>query len=92
VAGVGYAEVVDENKRGEGEDGKVSGYGWRMFADMKVFLDGGRNPFVDVGGRDGGDNKEKEVLREFLTLLAACRTVIPEVKDVKTKFQASSRD
>jgi phospholipid-transporting ATPase len=35
---------------------------------------------------------EREVLNDFLTLLAVCHTVIPEVKDGKTIYQASSPD
>jgi phospholipid-transporting ATPase len=86
VAGYAYADVVDENKRGEGEDGSD---GWRTFAEMRDILEG--NPFV--GTSDGGGvGREKEVLREFLTLLAVCHTVIPEVKDGKTIYQASSPD
>ena len=95
VAGYAYAEVVDESKRG-GEDGKD---GWRTFGEMKMLLeDGGSlNPFVDApapaDGMIGADEvREKEVLKEFMTLLAVCHTVIPEVRDGKTVYQASSPD
>ena len=90
IAGYAYAEVVDENKRGEGEDGKD---GWRTFAELRSILDDkGANPFVDAPEGVGESSREKEVLREFLTLLAVCHTVIPEVKDGKTVYQASSPD
>ncbi|KII95736.1 hypothetical protein PLICRDRAFT_98979 [Plicaturopsis crispa FD-325 SS-3] len=88
VGGVAYADTVDDSKKGEDNDGKDS---WRTFAEMKSFLDSGLNPFVDVA-QDSGPSKEKEVLQEFLTLLAVCHTVIPEVRDGKTIFQASSPD
>lgn len=32
------------------------------------------------------------IIREFLTLLSTCHTVIPEIKDKKTVYQASSPD
>jgi len=100
VAGVGYADVVDESRRGDvGEEGEGQGKeGWRTFEEMRSFLQGA-DPFMDVppsyspvGGGGDGREKEKEVLREFLTLLAVCHTVIPEVKDGKTIYQASSPD
>ena len=82
IAGVAYAEVVDENKRGDGEGSD----GWKTFDEMQQILAGpGSDPFQD---RD----RDKEVLKEFLTLLAVCHTVIPEVKDGKTVYQASSPD
>lgn len=91
IAGVAYAEVVDENRRGEGEDGKEDG--WRTFAEMRAFLDNtGQNPFLSPGIGPSPGDQEKEVLREFLTLLAICHTVIPEVRDGKTIYQASSPD
>ncbi|EMD33044.1 aminophospholipid-transporting P-type ATPase [Gelatoporia subvermispora B] len=84
IGGVAYADVVDESRRGE--DGKD---GWRTFAEMKTLLGGGQNPFVDFGA-DG--NGEAEVVHEFLTLLAVCHTVIPELHDGKMRYQASSPD
>lgn len=88
IGGVAYADVVDENKREDGEDGKE---GWRTFAEMRELLDQSvSDPFQD-GGSSPAD-QQKEVLREFLTLLAVCHTVIPEVKDGKTIYQASSPD
>ena len=88
IAGVAYADVVDESKRGEGEDGRD---GWRTFAEMKSILEDGANPFVDVGTASSA-NKEREVINEFLTLLSVCHTVIPENKDGKMHYQASSPD
>ncbi|EKM53518.1 uncharacterized protein PHACADRAFT_259936 [Phanerochaete carnosa HHB-10118-sp] len=84
IAGVGYADVVDESKRDE--DGKD---GWRTFAEMKTLLEGGSNPFVDVSPSPGS---EREIVDEFLTLLAVCHTVIPENRDGKIHYQASSPD
>lgn len=89
VAGTAYADVVDETKRGDGDEGAD---GWKTFAEMKSFLDdGGSNPFADSGSGSEED-REREVLKEFLTLLAVCHTVIPEVRDGKTVYQASSPD
>lgn len=88
IAGVAYADAVDENKRGdEGKDG------WRTFDELRTTLDGGNgeNPFVDLSG-DGENSKDKAVAVEFLRLLAVCHTVIPEIKDGKTCYQASSPD
>lgn len=88
IAGVAYADVVDENKR-EGEDGKD---GWKTFAEMRTLLDESTNPFADGRSTGTSADQEKEVVREFLTLLAVCHTVIPEIKDGKTIYQASSPD
>ncbi|OCH92040.1 calcium transporting ATPase [Obba rivulosa] len=84
IGGVAYADVVDESRRGE--DGKE---GWRTFAEMKALLGGGQNPFIDFGA---GGSGEAEVVHEFLTLLAVCHTVIPEIHDGKMRYQASSPD
>lgn len=92
IAGVAYADVVDESKRGEEGESQD---GWKTFAEMGALLQESANPFVDVA--DSGSNmasgsQEKEVIKEFLTLLAVCHTVIPEVKDGKLVYQASSPD
>jgi len=87
IAGVVYADTVDETKRGDEEDSKD---GWKTFSELKTFLDAGSNPFVDTG--PGQNDKEREVMKEFLTLLAVCHTVIPEVRDDKMHYQASSPD
>ena len=86
IAGVAYADVVDESKR-EGEDGKD---GWRTFAEMRAILEGSGNPFKDSSS--ASSSTEREVINEFLTLLAVCHTVIPEVRDGKMHYQASSPD
>jgi phospholipid-transporting ATPase len=94
IGGIAFADVVDENKRGDGEDGKESD-GWRTFDEMKALLDepsnSSANPFLDNVAPSDRD-RHREVVREFLTLLAVCHTVIPEVKDGKTVYQASSPD
>ena len=57
----------------------------------KVF----KNPFdADAIAMSDGTAvlREREVAHEFMTLLAVCHTVIPEVRDGKTHYQASSPD
>ncbi|TFK44439.1 calcium transporting ATPase [Crucibulum laeve] len=91
IAGVAYADVVEDGKR-EGEDGKE---GWRTFAEMAALLNTSSNPFLDAGSTSNAAaaaEQEKETIQEFLTLLAVCHTVIPEVRDGKTVYQASSPD
>ncbi|KAH8109002.1 calcium transporting ATPase [Phellopilus nigrolimitatus] len=94
VAGVPYADSVDDHKRGGSEEeGKE---GWRSFAELRAVLEGGGggagNPFVDLS-EQGEGMREQHVAVEFLRLLAVCHTVIPEVKDDgKIKYQASSPD
>ncbi|KAH7883148.1 Ca-transporting ATPase [Phlebopus sp. FC_14] len=93
VCGVAWADVVDENKRGE--DGKD---GWRTFDELRALLQGSsssissgtRNPFHATLDRD--QDRDREYAREFMVLLAVCHTVIPEVKGEKTHYQASSPD
>ncbi|KAJ3733837.1 calcium transporting ATPase [Lentinula guzmanii] len=95
IAGTAYADVVDENRRGDGEDGKDNGDAWKTFAEMKAMLEENSNPFVDPsssGSSISDADREKEIVREFLTLLAVCHTVIPEEKDGKLHYQASSPD
>ncbi|KAF8973169.1 calcium transporting ATPase [Flammula alnicola] len=92
IAGTAYADVVDETKR-DGEEGQG---GWKTFAEMRDFLNVTSDPFADEPSSSSttlliGD-REKEVIREFLTLLAVCHTVIPEVQDGKMVYQASSPD
>lgn len=81
IAGTAYSETVDENKRGENGEAQ----GWKTFNEMRAILDGPGSPFDN-------ETSERAQLREFLTLLAVCHTVIPEVVDGKTIFQASSPD
>jgi phospholipid-transporting ATPase len=86
IAGVAYAEKRSDD----------TPEGVRTFAEMSTLVNGGSMqdnlvPGFAVGG--GGDEaKEREVVKEFLTLLAVCHTVIPEVKGDKIKYQASSPD
>jgi len=79
IAGIEYADVVEDAKRGErGPDGSYIN-GQRTFEELRSKLD--------------ETDREAEVRREFLTLLAVCHTVIPEVKDDgKMVYQASSPD
>ncbi|KAF8629398.1 hypothetical protein AX15_003453 [Amanita polypyramis BW_CC] len=91
IGGVVYADVVDETKR-DGEDGKE---GWRTFDELKAFLNDDTNPFQAIPSSSStgpADMQHREVINEFLNLLAVCHTVIPEVRDGKTIFQASSPD
>jgi phospholipid-transporting ATPase len=91
IAGVAYAEVVDDSRR-EDEDDKAGG--WRTFAEMEALLgSGSQNPFADSSLISPvGETSEKQTIQEFLTLLAVCHTVIPEIKDGKMTYQASSPD
>lgn len=88
IAGVAYADVVEESQRGEGDDGKD---GWRTFAEMAALLGGTQNPFSDFPAETDSMG-QREVVHEFLALLAVCHTVIPENRDGKLHYQASSPD
>lgn len=88
IAGIAFAEKVDEAKRDD-EGGKP---GWKTFKELQKILAGDMNPFETSPTQPIVDGREKEVIREFLTLLAVCHTVIPEVKDGKMVYQASSPD
>ncbi|KAF8514608.1 aminophospholipid-transporting P-type ATPase [Gautieria morchelliformis] len=79
IAGVSYAEQLDESKDEE-EPGRHA-----TFKQLRAMMAGGGDPFADSG-------REREIGREFLTLLAVCHTVIPEVKNGKMVYQASSPD
>ena len=70
----------------DGDDDKEA---WHSFDELRALASGAQNPFVDVGGSAGS---EREVANEFLTLLAGCHTVIPEVHEGKMRYQASSPD
>jgi len=90
IAGTAYADVVDEAKR-DGDDGR----GWKSFAEMRDYLNANANPFLDQPSSSSSviaGDKEREIIKEFLTLLAVCHTVIPEVQDGKIVYQASSPD
>ncbi|KAG8908110.1 hypothetical protein FRC00_011425, partial [Tulasnella sp. 408] len=87
VAGVMYAETSGEADNDEGSEAK------RTFDELKVIAgvsSGSRS--LDSGGAGSGGGKESLVVKEFLTLLAVCHTVIPEVKGEKIVYQASSPD
>ena len=94
IAGVAYAETVDDSKRADaeliGSGGQGEQDGWKTFKEMTSILDGSSNPFSDPSG--SGRSRERDVIYEFLTLLAVCHTVIPEMKDGKLRYQASSPD
>ncbi|MBW0469719.1 hypothetical protein O181_009434 [Austropuccinia psidii MF-1] len=49
-------------------------------------------PFVDINSALNQKNERSKVIVEFLTLLSTCHTVIPEEKDGKIIYQASSPD
>jgi phospholipid-transporting ATPase len=57
-----------------------------------------KNPFeaqaiaMSAGPLGAAGLREREVAHEFMALLAVCHTVIPEVRDGKTHYQASSPD
>jgi phospholipid-transporting ATPase len=85
IAGVAYAAEVDDARREEVEDRDA----WRTFDEMRALLEPG-NPFA--GKKVVGTQKGREMIREFLTLLAVCHTVIPQFKDEKLVYQASSPD
>jgi phospholipid-transporting ATPase len=81
IAGVEYADVVEDAKRGErGPDGNYIG-GQQNFEELRRQL----------GSRQEEDGAG-EVRREFMRMLAVCHTVIPEVKDGQMIYQASSPD
>lgn len=92
VAGAEYAEQRDDD----------SPEGLRTFSEMRDLINGG-SPFSDPGASanlaDGLVSSstrdiavEREIVKEFLTIIAVCHTVIPEVKDEKIVYQASSPD
>jgi phospholipid-transporting ATPase len=82
IGGVAYADAVDEARREEANGGP-----WRTFKELQSLLVGSDRP------SSSDSAVEREVLREFLSLLAVCHTVIPEVKDDgRVEYQASSPD
>lgn len=105
IGGVMYAEEVDESRKAVVElDGESVRENWRTFEDLRRVLEGtgtsakvSKNPFeAEVmamsGSAGAAELREREVAHEFMVLLAVCHTVIPEVRDGKTHFQASSPD
>jgi phospholipid-transporting ATPase len=88
IAGFAYAAEVDDARREEADGDDA----WRTFVEMRALLETG-NPYVNSGRKKVvGTQKEREMIREFLTLLAVCHTVIPEFKNEKMVYQASSPD
>ncbi|KAJ3402326.1 hypothetical protein HDU80_005192 [Chytriomyces hyalinus] len=81
IAGIGYAEVVPDEKRARvDENGKESG-GHFEFRRLLMNLD--------------NKHATASVIHEFLTLLSVCHTVIPETTEEepdKIVYQASSPD
>ena len=67
IAGVRYADAVDDASKGEVLE----------FTELKLNTTNG-----EMG----------HVIIEFLKLLSTCHTVIPETKNGKTVYQASSPD
>ncbi|KAG8926721.1 hypothetical protein FRC02_008713 [Tulasnella sp. 418] len=83
IAGARYSETGADSSADD-----ESGEGTRTFADLKGLAGTDGN-----GGYSGaGGGKEALVVKEFLTLLAVCHTVIPERKGDKIVYQASSPD
>lgn len=91
IAGVMYAEAGSE---GESSNDEGGGERRRTFDELRAIsgADGGSGAMRSL--RDGTvpDAREVAVVKEFLTLLAVCHTVIPEVKNDKIVYQASSPD
>lgn len=81
IGGTSYSETLDESKAEENETTKTAGGipSHLTFAQLRELL---ADPFSDASA----------VAREFMTLLAVCHTVIPEIKDGKMVYQASSPD
>jgi phospholipid-transporting ATPase len=52
----------------------------------------GQQNFSELQRRAGQNDGEGAVIRQFLTMLSVCHTVIPEAKGEKIIFQASSPD
>jgi phospholipid-transporting ATPase len=77
VAGVAYTDMPDEAHEGT-----------RTFDDLRALAGGGANPFADRASASA----ERDAVHEFLVLLSVCHTVIPEVRDGKLHYQASSPD
>ncbi len=67
IAGVRYADNVDDARKGEIQD----------FTELRL----------NTSNADTG-----HLIIEFMTLLATCHTVIPENKQGKIVYQASSPD
>lgn len=103
IGGVAYAEEVDESRKAGAErDGEGVKESWRTFDELRRVLEGtgtstsgkaSKNPFEAMAVSGGAAVlRDREVAHEFMVLLAVCHTVIPEVRDGKTHYQASSPD
>lgn len=80
IAGISYSEKLDESKAEGSETAKTTGgTPYSTFTQLRALL---ADPFSDTSA----------VAREYMTLLAVCHTVIPEVKEGKMVYQASSPD
>ncbi|CAR27725.1 hypothetical protein ZYGR_0N02110 [Zygosaccharomyces rouxii] len=78
IAGRCYIETIPEDKNATFEDGVEVGY--RKFEDLQERL-------------NDSTNDEAPLIENFLTLLATCHTVIPEIQtDGSIKYQAASPD
>ncbi|KAG9018263.1 hypothetical protein FRB90_011717 [Tulasnella sp. 427] len=87
IAGVMYAEKSGETDNDDGSEVR------RTFDELRVISgveSGGKT--LAAGGSGSGGGREALTVKEFLTLLAVCHTVIPEVKGEKIVYQASSPD
>ena len=90
IGGTAHADEVDESRRDAATDAEGKDT-WRTFRDMRAILDGASaNPFPDVAAPASA--REHDVFVKFLTLIAVYHTVIPELKDGKMRYQASSPD
>lgn len=67
IAGLRYAETVDDSRKGE----------VLSFTELRL---------------NSATSETASVIKEFLTLLSTCHTVIPETKGDKIVYQASSPD
>ncbi|KAG8221375.1 Ca-transporting ATPase [Butyriboletus roseoflavus] len=101
-------EVDESRKAGAERDEEGVKESWRTFDDLKRVLEGtGTSTSSSTSGKVSKDPfgmestsmsdgaavlREREVAHEFMSLLAVCHTVIPEVRDGKTHYQASSPD
>lgn len=87
VAGFAYAETAMEADAEEGAETK------RTFDELRAIAGtGSAGASLKAGGMGSGAGREALVVKEFLSLLAVCHTVIPEIKNEKIVYQASSPD
>ncbi|KAI9455310.1 hypothetical protein HD554DRAFT_2042818 [Boletus coccyginus] len=91
IGRVVYAKEVDESlKAGAERDEEGVKESWRTFDDLRHAP---KNPIsAEAMVMSDGVLKEREVAHQFMVLLAFFHTVVPEVRDGKTHFQASCLD